>query len=209
MEVHISGSASTNRRPDLAPLSPGLNVFRLELFGSASIDGPGGPVTGRAVRRHRLGLLALLAMAGHRGMTRDKLAGYLWPDADGETVSMSLVYDDASEPVMRISGPPAPAIEQEVIERWRAELLDNWSTMPQSMQTAIADLPHRASYPGFEALVVAGDGSIWIGSFAGPGQAEREWLVLAADGRAGSRDAAGVCPRARHRRRPHRFRQPR
>ncbi|HSK17602.1 MAG TPA: BTAD domain-containing putative transcriptional regulator [Longimicrobiales bacterium] len=59
-------------------------MFRLKLFGSASIDGPDGRVTGRAVQRRRLGLLALLAVAGERGMTRDKLVGYLWPDSDAE-----------------------------------------------------------------------------------------------------------------------------
>ncbi|HEX6133150.1 MAG TPA: BTAD domain-containing putative transcriptional regulator [Longimicrobiales bacterium] len=57
-------------------------MFRLKLFGSASIDGPSGPVTGRAVQRRRLGLLALLALARERGVTRDKLIGYLWPDSD-------------------------------------------------------------------------------------------------------------------------------
>ncbi|MGH7464185.1 MAG: BTAD domain-containing putative transcriptional regulator, partial [Longimicrobiales bacterium] len=57
-------------------------MFRLKLFGSASIEGPGGPLTGRAVQRRRLGLLALLAVAGRRGLTRDKLIGYLWPDAN-------------------------------------------------------------------------------------------------------------------------------
>jgi DNA-binding SARP family transcriptional activator len=59
-------------------------LFRLKLFGSASIEGPDGPVTGRAVQRRRLGLLALLAVARERGLTRDRLAGYLWPDADPE-----------------------------------------------------------------------------------------------------------------------------
>ncbi|HEX6308666.1 MAG TPA: BTAD domain-containing putative transcriptional regulator [Longimicrobiales bacterium] len=57
-------------------------MFRLKLFGSASITGPDGPVTGRAVQRRRLGLFALLALARERGVTRDKLIGYLWPDSD-------------------------------------------------------------------------------------------------------------------------------
>lgn len=60
------------------------NLFRLKLFGSASIEGPDGPVTGRPVQRRRLGLLALLAIARDRGVTRDKLMAYLWPDADPE-----------------------------------------------------------------------------------------------------------------------------
>jgi TolB-like protein/DNA-binding SARP family transcriptional activator/Tfp pilus assembly protein PilF len=59
-------------------------LFRLTLFGSASIEGPGGPLTGRPVQRRRLALLALLALARQRGLTRDKLVGYLWPDTDPE-----------------------------------------------------------------------------------------------------------------------------
>lgn len=39
-------------------------------------------MTGRAVQRRRLGLLALLAVARQRGVTRDKLIGYLWPDSN-------------------------------------------------------------------------------------------------------------------------------
>jgi TolB-like protein/DNA-binding SARP family transcriptional activator/Tfp pilus assembly protein PilF len=59
-------------------------VYRLRLFGGASIDGPDGPLTGRAVQRRRLALLALLAVARERGLTRDRLVSYLWPDADPE-----------------------------------------------------------------------------------------------------------------------------
>ncbi len=59
-------------------------MFRLKLFGSASIESPDGPLTGRAVQRRRLALLALLARARQRGLTRDKLIGYLWPDSDPE-----------------------------------------------------------------------------------------------------------------------------
>jgi hypothetical protein len=88
---------------------------------------------------------------------------------------------------MRISGPPAPAVEPAVVDRWRDDLLADWSTMPAEMQTAIADLPHRETYPGFESLVVADDGSIWIGSFVRPGEDERQWLVLGPDGEAQGR----------------------
>jgi hypothetical protein len=97
------------------------------------------------------------------------------------------VYDGASQPSMRISGPPAPAVEPAVVDRWRDDLLADWSTMPAEMQTAIADLPHRETYPGFESLVIAADGSIWIGSFVRPGENERQWLVLGPDGDAQGR----------------------
>ena len=39
-------------------------------------------LTGAATQRRRLAILALLAVAGERGMSRDKLVGYLWPETD-------------------------------------------------------------------------------------------------------------------------------
>jgi TolB-like protein/DNA-binding SARP family transcriptional activator/Tfp pilus assembly protein PilF len=59
-------------------------VQRLTLLGGVSIQADGQPLTGRAVQRRRLALLALLAAARSRGASRDKLIAYLWPDADAE-----------------------------------------------------------------------------------------------------------------------------
>lgn len=59
-------------------------MYRLKLFGSAGIEGPAGPVTGHAVQRRRIALLALLSLARQRGVARDKLIGYLWPDSNVE-----------------------------------------------------------------------------------------------------------------------------
>lgn len=58
--------------------------FRIKLFGGVSVEGPGGLLTGRAVQRRRLALLALLASARDRGLSRERLVGYLWPDSDPE-----------------------------------------------------------------------------------------------------------------------------
>lgn len=60
---------------------------RLKLLGGAFIDagdGAGGAVTGRAVQRRRIALLALLAVRARGGMSRDKLIAFLWPDADSD-----------------------------------------------------------------------------------------------------------------------------
>ena len=59
-------------------------MFSLKLFGGAALVSPEGPLTGRAVQRRRLALAALLAVARERGMSRDKLLAYLWPEADVE-----------------------------------------------------------------------------------------------------------------------------
>jgi DNA-binding SARP family transcriptional activator len=58
-------------------------MFTLRLLGGASLDSPDGPVTGRAALRHRLALLALLAIEHPRPLSRDKLLAYLWPESGG------------------------------------------------------------------------------------------------------------------------------
>lgn len=55
-------------------------MYQLRTFGGASLEGPTGPVTGRAGQRRPLALLALLAVAGDTGLSRDKIVAYLWPD---------------------------------------------------------------------------------------------------------------------------------
>jgi DNA-binding SARP family transcriptional activator len=56
-------------------------MVTLRLLGGASLDGPDGPVTGRAALRHRLALLALLAVEHPRPLSRDKLLAYLWSES--------------------------------------------------------------------------------------------------------------------------------
>ena len=59
-------------------------MLRLKILGGLSVESGAAPLTGAATQRRRLALLALLAGAGERGMSRDKLLGYLWPDSDAE-----------------------------------------------------------------------------------------------------------------------------
>src|SRR6185295_12542587 len=56
-------------------------MFTLRLLGGASLDGPHGPVTGRAALRQRIALLALLAVEHPRPISRDKLVADLWPES--------------------------------------------------------------------------------------------------------------------------------
>lgn len=53
----------------------------LKLLGAPSIVAARGPVTGRAAQGRRLALLALLALARGRPITRDKLVALLWPES--------------------------------------------------------------------------------------------------------------------------------
>jgi len=57
-------------------------VLRLKTFGGVWLEGDEGPLTGAAAQRRRLVLLAALAAAGQKGMSRDAVVGLLWPEVD-------------------------------------------------------------------------------------------------------------------------------
>ena len=59
-------------------------MYTLRLFGTASIEGSDGPLTGRATQGRRLALLAMLAVSRGRALSRDKLVAVLWPEATPE-----------------------------------------------------------------------------------------------------------------------------
>src|SRR5688572_5247008 len=60
-------------------------TFYFRLFGSPSIEGDDGTqLGGRVAQRHRVALLALLALAPGERLSRDKLIAYLWPESDQE-----------------------------------------------------------------------------------------------------------------------------
>jgi len=59
-------------------------IFHLRLFGSPSLEGDGGPTPTRATQRHRVALLALLALSPDRRLTRDRLIATLWPERDAD-----------------------------------------------------------------------------------------------------------------------------
>lgn len=57
-------------------------MFALRLLGGLSLESEAAPVGPGAQQRRRLSLLALLALAGERGMSRDRLQAYMWPESD-------------------------------------------------------------------------------------------------------------------------------
>ena len=64
-------------------------VFRLVTFGGLGVEADGGAAAPR-LRPPRLALLAVLAAAGHRGMSRDKLTALFWPESDEKRARHSL-----------------------------------------------------------------------------------------------------------------------
>ena len=65
-------------------------VFRLTILGTPGIAGPGGRVAGAAGQGQPLALLAVLACAGERGISRDRVTALFWPDASGQQASHRL-----------------------------------------------------------------------------------------------------------------------
>ena len=59
--------------------------LQLRTFGGlAALRADGRPAEGAGGQKRRLALLALVDAAGERGLSRDKLLGYLWPESDPE-----------------------------------------------------------------------------------------------------------------------------
>lgn len=65
-------------------------MLYLRTFGGLSVEVDGAPPGGAAQQRKPLALLGVLAAAGPRGISRDKLLAYLWPDADAEHARAAL-----------------------------------------------------------------------------------------------------------------------
>ncbi len=63
-------------------------MLRLETFGGLNLSGTAG--TPAVTQRRRLALLVLLAAAGERGISRDKLIAYLWPESPVENARHGL-----------------------------------------------------------------------------------------------------------------------
>lgn len=65
-------------------------MFSLKLLGGGVAYGPQGPIGGRLAQRRRLALLAVLALAGRKPVSRDRLLALFWPEADAERARHSL-----------------------------------------------------------------------------------------------------------------------
>jgi serine/threonine-protein kinase len=59
-------------------------MLRLHTLGGLTLSRGSENLTGALTQRRRLAILALLAVAGESGMSRDKLLAYLWPESDAE-----------------------------------------------------------------------------------------------------------------------------
>jgi DNA-binding SARP family transcriptional activator len=65
-------------------LDRGRLMFVLKLLGGALLEDAVGVYAGPAVQRHRLALLAILAISRGRALPREKLMALLWPERDAQ-----------------------------------------------------------------------------------------------------------------------------
>lgn len=65
-------------------------MWQLRTLGGLSVQGGAAPAIGAATQRKALALLGLLAMGGSRGVSRDKLVAWLWPESPGDRVGHRL-----------------------------------------------------------------------------------------------------------------------
>ena len=65
-------------------------MLHLHTFGSCVLTQDGARVDALSGQRRALALLAVLAVAGERGVSRDTLVGQLWPESDDEHARTSL-----------------------------------------------------------------------------------------------------------------------
>ena len=120
-------------------------MFSLKLLGGASLESEGVPVAGTVAQRRRLALLALLARAPG-GLSRERLAAYLFPDADAARAHRAL--SDALYAVRKALGKDAIVAAGDELR------LD-----PAALGSDAGD---------FEAAIAAGDLAGAAGLYRGP-----------------------------------------
>ena len=59
-------------------------TLRIITFGTLCVRRDRSTLAGAAAQPRRMALLAMLARAGDRGVTREKLTALVWPDSDEE-----------------------------------------------------------------------------------------------------------------------------
>src|SRR3989449_2753099 len=93
MVLLLSGPAPTIARPRHKAVNMGISgrpPFRLTTLGALALSGEEGPLAGAAAQRRSLALLALLALGRTKGVSRDKLVAYLWPESAEERAHHAL-----------------------------------------------------------------------------------------------------------------------
>ena len=79
-----------DRQTEIRSSSVGSMTIRLRTFGSVYLADDGKLLSGAAGQRRLLAILSVLAVAGERGITRDKLLALLWPEGEPDKARHAL-----------------------------------------------------------------------------------------------------------------------
>lgn len=123
----------------------------LELLGTLSLRSDDGPVPSAARQKRRLGLLAMLALAGKQGMSRHRIEAFLWPESTSARARHAL--DQATYALRRSLGGEVIVAEGQEL-RVNSELIhaDVWEfddAIRASEWTTAAGLYRGALLEGF------------------------------------------------------------
>jgi len=138
-------------------------VLRLNTFGGLSLEGDEGPLTGAAAQRRRLALLAALAEAGEKGMSRDALVGLLWPEVDEARARAAL--SQALYALKRDTG------EDELLLGHDVLTLNN-----EILRSDVSEFEHAIAQRDFEAAANLYSGPFLAGVFIAEAADFEHWL---------------------------------
>lgn len=139
-------------------------IFHLELFGSPTVRGAGGaPLSGRATQRHRLALLAFLALSGGRGSTRDRLMALLWPDSD----------QDRARNLLKVS---VYVLRQALGDDALVSDGDDLRVNPERIETDVAEFEGALARGDYEGAVALYHGAFLDGFFVSRAPDFERWV---------------------------------
>jgi predicted ATPase/DNA-binding SARP family transcriptional activator len=137
-------------------------VLRLKTFGGLWLEGDEGPLTG-AVQRRRLVLLAALAAAGQKGMSRDALVGLLWPEVGEARARASL--SQALYALKRNTGEDELVLGHDVL-----------TLNSEVLESDVSDFEHAIARRDFEAAASLYSGPFLAGVFISEAVDLEHWL---------------------------------
>ena len=137
-------------------------MFRLGTFGGLVLTDAAGDVV--IHQRRRLAFLALLAAAGERGLSRDKVLGYLWSESSSENARHALeqllysMRKQVAEPLFQGTDPlrlDTRVVRADVVEFSRALAAQDPSSAVAVYRGPFLDGFYLPSAPEFERWVEA------------------------------------------------------
>jgi serine/threonine-protein kinase len=132
-------------------------MFRLETFGGLALTDAAGDVV--MPQRRRLAFLALLAAAGERGISRDKVLGYLWSESSSENARHALeqllysMRKQVAEPLFQGTDPlrlDSRVVQADVVEFARAIAANDPARAVSVYRGPFLDGFYLAGAPEFE-----------------------------------------------------------